>query len=170
MVAVDLVTGAERPLITFPEDGLAGAVGMALSPDGQTLAFNAPVERVRPARSRLITVGIEGSNWRQIHEYDAGQWVDILRWTPDGQSLLFIEGVYDPTWRMMRIPATGGAAVFDGLDSAKFTGTVSLPSYEAANIANFDVSPDGNRVVFGSRSVPTYDVTVLENLLMHLVR
>jgi hypothetical protein len=170
MVAVDLATGAERPLITFPGEGLAAAPGMALSPDGQTLAFNAIVEGVRPPRSRLITVGIDGSNWREIHEYDAAQWVDILRWTPDGQSLLFIKGHGGPTWQMMRIPATGGAAIFDGLDSANFTGTVPLPTYEVANLANFDVSPDGNRVVFGSRSVPTYDVTVLENVLARLVR
>jgi len=165
MVAIDLATGAERPLMTFPGGGfLAGTVGMALSPDGQTLALN----HVHPAQWRLITVGIDGSNWREIHTDNRLARLDAVRWTPDGQSLLFIEG--SGTWRMMRIPATGGTAVFDGLDSANFAGTVPLPTYEVANIANFDVSPDGRRVVFGSRTVPTYDVTVLENLLAYLMR
>jgi hypothetical protein len=55
-------------------------------------------------------------------------------WTPDGAELFFIlkEGVGGPTWRMMRIPAAGGMALFDGLDSAKFTGPASLPAYEVA--------------------------------------
>jgi hypothetical protein len=66
-----------------------------------------------------------GSNWREIHTYDHEDWVDILRWTPEGQSLLFVaRPVRAPTWRMMRIPAAGGAAEFDGLDSAAFVSNV----------------------------------------------
>jgi hypothetical protein len=39
-----------------------------------------------------------------------------------------------------------------------------------ANLAHFDVSPDGRRIVFVSRTVPNYDVTVLENVLSYVLR
>lgn len=66
---------------------------------------------------------------------------------------------------MMRIPAAGGPAEFDGLDSAAFVSTVPLPKIEVRNIANFDVSPDGTRVVFGSRTIAMHELWSLDNIL-----
>jgi Tol biopolymer transport system component len=166
IVSVDLQTGSETGLFTFPTPGFSHAVApcWALSPDGTRLAISVPVEG-STTRSRLITVNVDGSDWREIHTYDHRHWVDILRWTPDGQSLLFIaQPAGATTWRMMRIPATGGAAEFDGLDSAAFTSAVPLPKIETRNIANFEVSPDGTRVVFGSRTIAMHELWSLDNV------
>ena len=167
VVSVDLETGAETLLFKFPGSGLqvAGAADLcwALSPDGRTLAISAPVEG-STTRSRLITVNVDGSDWREIYTYENTHWVDILRWTPDGQTLLFVAAGAS-TWRMMRIPATGGVAEFDGLDSAAFVSAVPLPKIETRNIANFEISPDGTRVVFGSRTIPMFELWTLDNVL-----
>ena len=122
-------------------------------------------------QTRILTFGVDGSNLRQVTTYNASQWVDWLRWTPDGQWLLFVTQPVDrQPWRMMRVPAAGGAAEFDGLDSAAFVGTVPLPKMEIGNIANFEISPDGRLVVFGERTIPTYELTVRENMASSLMR
>lgn len=172
LVSVDLETGVETPLFTFPAPGLSQAISpcWALSPDGTRLAISVPVEGSK-TRSRLITVNVDGSDWREIHAYDNDHWVDVLRWTPDGQSLLFIaKPVGAPAWRMMRISASGGAAEFDGLDSAAFVSTVPLPKIEARNIANFEISPDGSRVVFGSRTIAMHELWSIDKVLSALAQ
>lgn len=174
VVAIDLATGVETPMFDFPGSGVStvsgAGFGWALSPDGTTIAMNLFVEG-STTRSRLVTVKIDGSDWRELHTWDSGHWVDILRWTPDGQSLLFIhQPVGSPTWRMMRISATGGPVEFDGLDSANLVSTVPLPKIELRNIANFDVSPDGTHVVFGSRTIAMHELWTLDNILTTLAQ
>jgi hypothetical protein len=70
----------------------------------------------------------------------------------------------------MIIPAPGGPGVLDGLDSSKFAASVPLPLIEIGNVASIDLSPDGSRIVFGSRTIPTYDLWVLDNVPAHLGR
>lgn len=172
VVSVDLETGVETPLFAFPAPGFAQEIGpnWALSPEGRRLALSVPVAGSK-TRSRLMTVNVDGSDWREIHTYDNDHWVDVLRWTPDGQSLLFIASpVAAPAWRMMRIPAMGGAATFDGLDSAAFVSSVPLPTIETRNIANFEISPDGSHVVFGSRTIAMHELWSLDNVLSALAQ
>ena len=172
VVSIDLETGVETPLFSFPAPGFSHDIPpcWALSPEGRRLAISVPVEGSK-TRSRLITVNLDGSDWREIHTYDNDHWVDVLRWTPDGHSLLFIASpVGAPAWRMMRIPAAGGAAEFDGLDSAAFTSTVPLPKIETRNIANFEISPDGSRVVFGSRTIAMHELWSIDNVLSVLAQ
>jgi Tol biopolymer transport system component len=69
---------------------------------------------------------------------------------------------------MMRIAAAGGAAEFDGLDSAAFVSNVPLPKIRPGNLANFEVSPDGSRVAFGSITESTYELWTLDTVLASL--
>ena len=55
IVGVDLLTGAERPIVTFPGSGLRSGPGFALSPDGQTLAIQAWTDTAR-TQSEIFTV------------------------------------------------------------------------------------------------------------------
>ena len=105
-----------------------------------------------------------------MHNLDLDN-VNVLRWTPDGQSLLFIaQPVGAPTWRMMRISSAGGPAEFDGLDSAAFMSTVPIPKIDARHIADFEISPDGSRVVFASRTVAMHELWSLDNILATLAQ
>jgi Tol biopolymer transport system component len=170
VVSIDLETGAETLMFNLPAPGIsiAGSLCWDLSPDGTKLAISVPVVG-STTRSRLITVNIDGSDWREIYSYDNAHWVDVLHWTPDGQSLLFVASpVGAPAWRLMRIPSAGGPAVPDGLDSSAFVSTVPLPKIELRNIANFDVSPDGSRVVFGSRTIAMHELWSLDNVMSAL--
>jgi hypothetical protein len=47
---------------------------------------------------------------------------------------------------------------------------VPLPLIEICNVANIDLSLDGSRIVFGSRTIPTHDLWVLENVPPYLAR
>jgi hypothetical protein len=43
-----------------------------------------------------------------------------MRWTPDGQSIVFAAADEARTgWRLMRVPAAGGVATAEGVDSAR---------------------------------------------------
>jgi Tol biopolymer transport system component len=112
---------------------------------------------------------VDGTEFREVYAPVAGGgWTDLFRWTPDGQSLLFAANVIDTsgtrTWRIMRVAATGGAAVPEGLESANLNSLVTLPQIEKGNISCLDISPDGSRLVFSSRARPTYNVWALDHL------
>ncbi len=88
---------------------------------------------------RLLTVRLDGTAFRELYgPFPGGGWSDRIAWTPDGQSILFVrQAVKGPegSWQVMQIPATGGAAVPDGLDSSNFTSAVPMPRVETGNIA-----------------------------------
>jgi len=152
--------------VTFPGIGLQSGPSLALSPDGQTLALQAWTDTTR-AQAEIFTVRADGTDFRKVHgPFRGGGFADIMKWTPDGQSILFVAQGEPPAVtprRVMRIPAGGGPAEFDGLDIMNLSGSVPIPRIE--NIANIDISPDGSRIVFGSRTVSTYDLWKFVNLL-----
>lgn len=166
LVAIDVATGDERVVTTFPGDGLPSRSdpSLAVSPDGQTLAIKAwDSGQTAEQSSRINTVRIDGSGYREVHgPIGTGGWASVLQWTPDGQSLLFVDrSVSSDRWRIMRVPAAGGTAVPDGLDSAELADHDHPP----AGIANFDLSPDGTRLVFGASTATLYDLWTLDNVL-----
>jgi hypothetical protein len=59
-------------------------------------------------------------------------------WTRDGKEILLGLRRDNRTWRLMRVPAAGGRATFAGLE------TVGPQQFHF----NFDLSPDGKRIVF----------------------
>ncbi len=165
IVGVDMATGVERPIATLPAPGLPGsAPGFAVSPDGTTIVLQAWVGAQGSGKARLITVRVDGTDYRELYgPFDGEGFADRTRWTPDGQSIVFVAAT-GPTsgWRVMRIAATGGQPEFDGLASPGLTGSVPIPEITA--IANMDLSPDGSRIIVGARTRQTWDVWVLENV------
>ena len=77
IVAHDLETGLKAELYQCQ------VAGLALSPDGQRLAF---VERVSKGSFSLKIMPASGGEPREILDQWKGRW---LRWTPDGRHLLF---------------------------------------------------------------------------------
>ncbi len=158
LVAIEVATGAERIVMPFPGEGLPGrsAPAIAVSPDGATIAVRAWANDV--VHGRIFTVRADRSNYRDVHaQVPGGSWGDLMRWTPDGQSLVLEEkpgtGPTAP-WRTMIVPAAGGGPTPDGLDSSKFNATVPLPLIAIGNVASIDLSPDGiaNRVRVANHS------------------
>lgn len=162
IVAVDLATGRQGEVIPLTTPLSArGMPGMALSPNGRTLALHTWADETS-TNGRILTLDLEAGGTQIIQSaFPGGGWSDRLRWTPDGMSLLYVQQVTEGpegSWRVMQVPAAGGTSTFDGLDSAQLVTTVSYPALETGNVASIDLSPDGEHIVFSSRPLPRYTV------------
>jgi Tol biopolymer transport system component len=108
--------------------------GLALSPDGRSIAFaygnNIAVEDISGAQLRTVYDGSEGSDARQP------------RWSPDGTRLIFVADVSVSTIRghvyTVRPDGTGLLQL-----------NLQLPSGQT-RVADPSYSPDGNRLVFST--------------------
>lgn len=154
--AVDLATGAERSLVTFPGDGIEGGVGLAVSPDGKTLVAQMTVMQPKTtvnAPSRLMLIRTDGSGTQDLPG-TFGAWTDdsIVRWTPDGQWILFFDVQKNGDWALMRISPAGGVPEAMGLDSKNLAGSATVPALMPGAVLALDVSPDGTRVAVGVRA------------------
>lgn len=164
IVPVDLATGREGELIPLrtPLSGRS-MPGMALSPDGRTLALQTWADETSQL-GRLVTLTLDDATMSVVHDgFGGGGWSDRVVWTPDGRWLLFVQQVKegrDGHWRVMQVPASGGGSSFDGLDSARLPGNVAYPALETGNVASIALSPDGKQIVFSSRPLPRYAVRV----------
>jgi Tol biopolymer transport system component len=151
IVAVDVKTGAEETVVTFPD--AVAVQGMALSPDGSTFALHT-------LDGRIVTVRVDGTDYKEIcGPTPGGGWRDVIRWSPDGRFILFATRL-SPTassWRLMKVPVAGGISEFAGVDSSILSPTGPLTS--------FDISPDGSRVALSVRTPMTFDMSILENVM-----
>ena len=169
IVGLDLATGAERPVVTLPGSGVSSVSppGLAISPDGNTLAIETRGEGSSTDGS-ILTVRTDGTELRElVGRIPSGSGPDLMRWTPDGQFIVYAAGgnPLPGGWRIMRISVSGGEPEFDGLDSSKLDSAVPLPLLETGNVASIDLSPDGSRIVFSSRALPTHDIWTIENVM-----
>ena len=146
ILALDLASGASRPVLTIPEMGAAQR--LVLSPDGRTLAFSS-AQQLR--RYGFATVGVDGGQFREI--YAAAGSSGNLAWTADGRGLLFDQRDGRKV-RIMRIAADGGTPEPTGLDSE-------------GPIQNITVDPAGRRIAFGSVRSGS-QILVLDNVLSAL--
>lgn len=138
-----------------------------MSPDGTTLAVLAWAAEPKPRQARIFSVGVDGSNYREIvgpFRFAPGTMPEIMRWTPDGRTIVFVAGDENDSWRLMRVPAEGGQAEFDGLDVRSLS-----PLLSGLRIApvfyHFDLSPDGSRASINTLTEPTAELWALDNLL-----
>jgi Tol biopolymer transport system component len=135
----DLATGAEQELYATP----AKASCLALSPDGQHLAF---VER-----RALKLISVSGGDPREMWKGD--DYISTIAWTPDGSHLLFQEGIAQPSMWFLSV-AEGKVERLD----------VDLPRLE-----HLRIHPDGRQIAFTARLEPDrIELWALENFLLPL--
>jgi Tol biopolymer transport system component len=171
LVSVDVASGAERKLADLGPLGHTGQFGIspaiAVSPDGQQvavqvlLALNPPV-----LTARLALVATDGSGSRVLAgPYESGAPSSTITWMPDGRSVLFFAGgVRPPRWRLMRVSASGGEPVFDGLERAALENDSSLPVLTVDPPFSLTVSPEGSRVAFGADAGRSSQLVALDNV------
>ena len=150
IVARDLATGQEKELYSVAELSYHFCAGVALSRDGQQLAF-----AVREAES--------GSKVIKVLPAAGGEARDLLRgaqlpfpgsvaWAPDSQSVLFVKqpSPGDSRTELWRIPVQGGEP--RRLDLT------------AENMRELRIHPDGRRIAF-TAGQDKQEVWVMENFL-----
>jgi Tol biopolymer transport system component len=130
LVALDLVTGGLRSVVTLPHGGLS-IYRAAVSPDGRTLAMEIRSLPVAEGELRIAVVGADGTGYREIFGPAA---VPIapggLDWTRDGL-IRFTLTTADGQFRIMSLKPDGGAPVFTGVEID--------PSFRFARIADGSV-------------------------------
>lgn len=166
IVGADINTGAEHNVASFPAPGLlsyGGDLGLALSPDGTTLAIlttSDPVKR----EARLVTVRTDGSGFRTVYgPFPMPGTSDLVRWTPDGSAIVF--PVIDATGaaRIMRISRDGGAPILEA-DLGRLSGSASVPAIGPSGGVTVDLSADGSRIAFDATKVSTMEVWSMDNV------
>src|SRR5262249_16711986 len=139
IVAFDLKTGERRQTFALPIDagarqsvaGNPNSRYLRVSPDGGILAV---ARRPAEADAHLALIGVNGDGYRELVR-GMGQILGVT-WSRDGRYVLFARLKPDntDTWQIMRVPASGGAPAFTGL--------------EVTGLRLFDLSPDGSRIAF----------------------
>jgi Tol biopolymer transport system component/tRNA A-37 threonylcarbamoyl transferase component Bud32 len=152
IVAINPANGREKVAVTFPRgtlvgDPAGGDMGLALSPDGKTLAMmswaNASLRE-----ARLMLVGTDGRHLRHLYgPFPADFMIGALKWAPDGQSILFVVTHSSGLIQVMRISPNGGAPIFDGVDSRILTRSAPSLRLQPHGGLTLDVSPDGTKVL-----------------------
>jgi len=149
-------SGAEKGVWKVPIEGgdpvrlsdTAGsspsATSPAVSPDGKWIAYSYYDPKATPQRGVAI-VELEGG--RPVKDLDIS--TRSLRWTPDGRSLLYIknDGGVSNLWEH---PIAGGTPT-------------QITHFSSDEITDFDVSPDGKRVVMELARV-TSDVVLIRDV------
>ena len=155
IVGIDVDSGHESTLLTLPES-LAAVAGLALSPDGQTLALH-------QRDGRIVTARASGGSFREVSgRSPGGGWREVVHWSPDGRSIVFAtrDGEDSTSWRLMRVAADGGIPEPFGVESS------ILP--KPGRLTSFDLSPDGARAALSVRATATFDVRALRNVVSRL--
>ncbi|MFC1717267.1 TolB family protein, partial [Candidatus Poribacteria bacterium] len=119
---------------------------LALSPDGQQLAF---IGCHKDEHSIQIAPAAGGETRELFTKVGVGSKAGLV-WTPDGRYLLF--GNWDKGAQLWRIPVEGGEPENLGLTMGR--------------IEHLDVHPDGHRIAFtGPGLTRDPEVWVMENIL-----
>lgn len=148
IVAVDLSSGQDKPILTLPGPG---AAELRLSPDGPTLVIRWPDRKTKTVR--FARVNVDGTGYREIFSMARQDNLGPVALTKDGRWIIFEES-HDDKWRLMRLPVEGGKPEFAGLELETRT-------------QNLDLSPDGSRIAF-SNSKGVQEVWALDNVLSAL--
>lgn len=158
LMAKDMKSGLEAEIFVLENASSVHSLAFALSPDGQQLSISCV--NSNPSKGgvekRILTVPSKGGNSKELlkTESELPGWRGIA-WTPDGQSLLFIDSISERGGAVFVIPAGGGQARELGRPQTMTYG-VLLPT--------LDVSPDGKRFAFDFYEY-RHEVWVMENFL-----
>jgi Tol biopolymer transport system component len=165
VVGVSLASGEETLRVTFPGEGFRNPPGLALSPDGRTLAVMGWGPQ-SPSDARLFTVGVDGAGWREIAgPFVANRVGDVFRWTADGQFILFPVANSDRVgWKMMRVSASGGQPVFDGFDTTRPSGAITIPKLAPLGPFTLRLSADDSTMYVEQRVQASNELWALENV------
>jgi eukaryotic-like serine/threonine-protein kinase len=136
---VPLRGGEPRQLV----DLFAGAPGVAISPNGESMAFASRDERQKVA-SVVVCRLADCSHRTILPDLTATR----VRWTPDGRAITFIGG--SDQRNLFTIPGAGGRRS-------------QLTRFDDRTIIDFDWSPDGSRLVV-ARRFEANDIVVLKGL------
>jgi len=154
----DMESGREEEMYGLDGASLVHFLAFALSPDGQQLALASLTWNPSKgsAEKYVLTVPAQGGEPRDLLKTEAKLpgWRAIA-WTPDGQSLLFLDSIAERGGAVFIIPADGGEARELCRPQTMMYG-VLLPS--------LDVNPDGKRLAFGCFEY-RHEVWVMENFL-----
>jgi Tol biopolymer transport system component len=148
---LDIQTGAERVIYRLPGQ-LQFNRGIAISPDGDTLAFNA----VDGDDESLYAIPVVGGRARRLLTLRSPQRLMIQEWTRDGRQLLFVRSRQmagsdlSREWQLWSVDREGGEPHY--LD-------LSLP-----NLGDIRPNPDGRRLAFSSSNAANR-LRVVDNLL-----
>jgi Tol biopolymer transport system component len=165
IVAVNIPSGRETHTIALPAGSLPGNTlpSIVVSPDGNTLAVQGWTDATMKT-GRLFTIGVDGTGFREVHAgFSTDRTFNNVRWTPDGQSLLFATlgdgGQLDRQVR--RVPVTGGEPTVE-LDlsdrSALGTARISL-------LWSLDVSPIGSSLLIGALALEKTELWSVSNVV-----
>jgi dipeptidyl aminopeptidase/acylaminoacyl peptidase len=148
VVAYDLTTG--RALREFKPAG--GISGLALSPDGSTLAIAGLIDQ-QTREARLSRISVDGADSRELYKsvraVQKTVLFDKIAWTLDGREILFTESDRNNNFRLLRISAEGGKAEYTG--------------FEATGIISIDLHRDGSRIAY-SAAEQVQEIWALDNL------
>jgi Tol biopolymer transport system component len=140
IVAFDLLTSQYKEIWKPTTAGIV-INGLALSPDGRTLAL--ATARQLGFVGPVVRIATDGSGYRELYPSAFGS----LTWSKDGRSILFM-GDSQERSQLLRISAEGGKAPSE------------LSTME---LRNMSLNPDGSRVVF-STVTRAPELWVLDNI------
>jgi Tol biopolymer transport system component len=144
----DLESGRDTELATMK--GPAGIPRIALSPDGQWLAFTSLDVLKEP--HKLMLVPTAGGPSREIYRTQEGEYLSWIQWTPDGRSVWLLN--YRPATNPKAKPILEYLAVSpDGKNIRKLE--LNYPGC---------IHPDGRQVAF-STGQGNIELWALENFL-----
>ena len=132
ILEIDLATGQRRQVFQTSAPGRNG-VYFRLSPDGRHFAIRRRVSE----KTYYGIVGVDGTNYRDVHIHESGGAFDVLAWSRDGKNLFIESKEREDAWHILRAPVDGGRP-----EPTNINGTGTLQP--------IDVSPDGKRIALSS--------------------
>jgi Tol biopolymer transport system component len=159
ILVVPLRNGAQPRVLVLPTNRQTIG-GLALSPDGKTLAVSVRSMRGQPLR--IFRIGVDGAGYQELYvDNDPSSFpiINVLRWTPDGRTLLFGKVIEkqdpdtrNPEGKPMRDVVSGSGGKSQILGLSIDGGAPVFTGLEAQGLNSFDVSPDGSRLIIAARS------------------
>jgi len=143
--AVLVRNGVHRSVGSDPATARSHARGhmhaWELSPDGNTLAMSLPADTARDVSNVLQVMPVAGGPLKEIARVAADQEISVVRWHPDGRSLLFA---------VFRAEHERGELWQVGLDGSPAR-RIDL-GLDWRQLAELDFDADGRRVAITTRS------------------